>query len=291
MYKDKDQDDKEENLVGFLGSVGEDQEGLNYQQLLIKEGITPIFEMIPKKDTGRCLVLCKDRDRIHFTDLGASVNISEDFVNNHWSIIEDAKLIYTELYIIRDRFNIAKKIAKLGINDDKIYGFNLPATGFIAQFFDDIYTFVQCADILFANIEEATFFAEKLKEKNLIGSYDNIPSMLKQLAMLSKRNENKCRVIAVTSGPKPAWVCQYDFNEIKETICESFEVFDVPIEKIIDTNGAGDSFAGGFLSQYVDGASIEECMKAGLWAAHIIIQERGFNIPFDLKYNPKDGTF
>lgn len=214
MYKEKEESNtntnKKTNTVGFLGSVGRDQEGLNYQQLLIKEGITPIFEMIPNNDTGQCLVLCNNRDRLYITDLGASIKISESFVNNNWSIIVDAKLIYTELYIIRDRLNIAKKIAELGIKDDKIYGFNLPSPGFITEFFDDIYDFVQCADIIFANIEEATFFAEKLKEKNFIGSFDNTTTMVKQLAMILKKNKNKCRVVVVTSGPKPAWICQYD---------------------------------------------------------------------------------
>jgi adenosine kinase len=54
---------------------------------------------------------------------------------------------------------------------------------------------------------------------------------------------------------------------------------------IIDTNGAGDAFAGGFLSQFVQSKPIDCCMKAGHWAAAIIIQERGCQIPVDKKYN------
>ena len=54
---------------------------------------------------------------------------------------------------------------------------------------------------------------------------------------------------------------------------ESYEVNYVPDNLIVDTNGAGDSFAGGFLSQYMKGKSIDECMKAGHWAASLIISK------------------
>lgn len=57
-------------------------------------------------------------------------------------------------------------------------------------------------------------------------------------------------------------------------------------ENIIDTNGAGDSFSGGFLSQFIKGKSLEESMMAGHWAASIIIQKRGCQIPAEINYIP-----
>ena len=58
----------------------------------------------------------------------------------------------------------------------------------------------------------------------------------------------------------------------------------MPVENIVDTNGAGDAFAGGFLSQFVKGKNLDDCMKAGHWAASIIIQKRGCEIPINIKY-------
>ncbi len=46
-------------------------------------------------------------------------------------------------------------------------------------------------------------------------------------------------------------------------------------DKIFDTNGAGDAFAGGFLSRFVLNKDLSECDRAGHWAAAKIIQERG----------------
>lgn len=49
---------------------------------------------------------------------------------------------------------------------------------------------------------------------------------------------------------------------------------DVPkIEKelIVDTNGAGDSFVGGFLAAYTKGHSVIECVKAGISLSGIVV--------------------
>lgn len=78
--------------------------GLNYQHLLIKESIILICEGVPKNDTERCLTLfCKGKNKIHIANYGWNINISEDLIKNHWSLINDAKFIDTELYMIRDR--------------------------------------------------------------------------------------------------------------------------------------------------------------------------------------------
>ena len=89
----------------------------------------------------------------------------------------------------------------------------------------------------------------------------------------------------MTAGPNPASCCQYDHKEQKEIFSGIFPVANIPSENIIDSNGAGDSFAGGFLSQLVKGKKLDECMKAGHWAAGVIIQKRGCDIPMDIKFS------
>jgi len=58
-----------------------------------------------------------------------------------------------------------------------------------------------------------------------------------------------------------------------------YEPEDIRTTNIVDTNGAGDAFAGGFLAYYTNGYSIEKSMKAGHMAASVIIQKRGCDIP------------
>ncbi len=57
-----------------------------------------------------------------------------------------------------------------------------------------------------------------------------------------------------------------------------FNVVEVDPTLIQDTNGAGDSFAGGFLARIVEGASVEEAVETGhAWAAKVI-KRAGFGV-------------
>ena len=175
----------------------------------------------------------------------------------------------------------ANKVTKSKLT---IYGFNLPSDFFLNKYKEDISKLCEYADIIFANKAEATYFAKALKLK--INKDEDIEDIALNLCKnIPKINVNKKRIVVVTCGQNPAACCEYDHKEKKVTFLGTFEVRDVPQENIIDTNGAGDSFAGGFLSQLVKGKKLDECMKAGHWAASIIIQKRGCNITMDIKFN------
>lgn len=47
------------------------------------------------------------------------------------------------------------------------------------------------------------------------------------------------------------------------------------LEEIVDTNGAGDAFVGGFLSQFIQKQPLGVCVRCGIWAARQIIQRSG----------------
>jgi adenosine kinase len=276
---DKDKTD----IIGFLGSVGnQDIYGQVYQNLLLRENIIPIFETIENQTTGLCVVICYNRDRAHITDLGASNLISDEFVERNWTKFKNVKLIYTELFILKTKRDICFKLADFGLRDETFYGFNLPSEFFLKNYTKDISKLCEYADIIFANEFEASLFCEILK----INSNGSIKDVTCQLCKnIPKKNKNKKRIVIVTAGPNPAALCQYDFKEEKVIFSDVFPVANVPSENIIDTNGAGDAFAGGFLSQFVKGKKLDECMKAGHWGASVIIQKRGCDIPMDIKYN------
>jgi len=73
---------------------------------------------------------------------------------------------------------------------------------------------------------------------------------------------NRRRVIVITCGSDPVTASSYnDFQKSLDFILHS-TVYPVADSEIVDTNGCGDSFAGGFLSQYVTGQSLEKCLRA-----------------------------
>ena len=55
-------------------------------------------------------------------------------------------------------------------------------------------------------------------------------------------------------------------------------------DKIVDTNGAGDAFVGGFLAQYAKGESLEKCIDCGIWSSTLIIQRSGCTFPESMDY-------
>ncbi len=272
--------------VACLGSVGNDGDGEMYKELLEVENIVPIFEKIPEKETGKCAVICLKRERTHLTDLGASTSISEDFINKNWERISDVNLIFTELYILSSKKNIVMKLAEHCLTENKLFGFNLPASFFLNKFSEDILQVISYGDVIFSNKEEAKFFVSSVLNKN----YYEESELAEILAKLPKVNKNKKRVFVVTCGPDPAHVCVYDHSKNEIVFKGSFEPCLVSKEKVIDTNGAGDAFAGGFLAYYIQGFDFESCMGAGHYAASNIIQRRGFDVPYFEKPNVSFNT-
>lgn len=58
---------------------------------------------------------------------------------------------------------------------------------------------------------------------------------------------------------------------------QEFDVFPVPKDRIVDTDGAGDAFVAGFLAEYVKNSDIPDCVRCGLWASKEIILQHGCN--------------
>jgi sugar/nucleoside kinase (ribokinase family) len=150
---------KEDELTGLLGSVGDDIYGDLYANLLSKESVVPIFEKIENINTGICCVFCHNRDRGHITDLGASTQISHDFVKRVWEDFSGLELIYTELFILKHRKNIVYLLAEHAMSDNITFGFNLPSFYFIETYLEDIKNLFEYADVVFANAAEAAHFA------------------------------------------------------------------------------------------------------------------------------------
>lgn len=135
---------------------------------------------------------------------------------------------------------------------------------FLAQFYKkDLIEALKYADIVFGNELEALAFA---KEENF--DTENLQEIALKICELPKQNENRNRVTIITQGKDPVLLAQ------------NGKVTEIPVEKlsddeIVDTNGAGDAFVGGFLAQFVQKKPLELCILCGNWAARQIIKESG----------------
>lgn len=85
------------------------------------------------------------------------------------------------------------------------------------------------------------------------------------------------RTVIMTRGSNSVLMTQND--QLSE-----FEVERIASEDVKDTNGAGDAFAGGFLSQFMARKSLEDCVNCGIWASGQVVKNVGFDFDKNAKY-------
>ncbi|XP_004846377.1 adenosine kinase isoform X3 [Heterocephalus glaber] len=114
--------------------------------------------------------------------------------------------------------------------------------------------------------EAATFAREQGFET------EDIKEIARKTQALPKINSKRQRLVVFTQGRDDTIVAT-------ESEVTAFPVLDQDQKEIIDTNGAGDAFVGGFLSQLVFDKPLTECIRAGHYAASVIIRRSGCTFP------------
>ena len=71
-------------------------------------------------------------------------------------------MIYTELFIIKHKKDLVYMLANEGLDDQKLFGFNIPSFYFIETFIVEITDLIQYADIIFCNAAESEFLSKLL---------------------------------------------------------------------------------------------------------------------------------
>jgi len=139
----------------------------------------------------------------------------------------------------------------------------------VIQFYlDDVKHAIEHADFVFCNEDEADAYG---KAHGVEGT--DRESIAKAILSTPKKNTRRQRYAIITQGAQPVIVATQD-KEGKVSI-ELVELEKIPKEKIVDTNGAGDSFVGGFYAALTQGKSVIEAVKAGNKLAGHVVQRHG----------------
>lgn len=163
-------------------------------------------------------------------------------------------------------------LAEEAAKEDKPFIFNISAP-FIAQFFKDpLAATSPYWDYIICNETEAAAWAETQG----LPVESSVTEIAKKLANLPKKNEKRSRYVVVTQGTEPTVVVESGSNG---TVTE-YPVHAIGMDKINDTNGAGDAFAGGFVAGIVQGKDLKTAVDMGQWLAKLSIQELGPSYPF-----------
>jgi sugar/nucleoside kinase (ribokinase family) len=224
----------------YACKVADDETGDFYMKDLAVAGVTTKLDQI-KGDgvTGKCLVMVTDdAERTMNTYLGITSDFSEDDL--HLEELKNSEYLYIEGYLVtsdvsRNAAIKARQVAQLsGVKT--AFTFSDPAM--VTYFKDGISEIIgDGVDILFCNEEEASIYTAK----------DKLEDAIFELSKIANK-------VVVTLGNKGAKVATTD-NLID---IEASQV------KAIDTNGAGDMFAGAFMYGVTQGMSDRD---AGLLAS------------------------
>ena len=245
----------------FIGQVADDQLGEVFAHDIRAGGIA--FDVAARAGdppTARCLIfVTPDGQRTMNTFLGASQFLPAAALNDE--AIAAAKVLYLEGYLWdpeEPRAAMRRAIAAAR-NAGRQVAFTLSDAFVIDRHGDDFRALIAEGqiDILFANhVELAALTGEDDFEAGLAALQDKVP------VLVVTRSEHGA--VAVSSGQRA-------------------EVPAEPVVRVVDTTGAGDLFAAGFLYGHVNERPLRECLTLGAICAGEIISHFGARPEADLK--------
>eukprot|EP00816_Leptocylindrus_hargravesii_P003507 CAMPEP_0196810884 /NCGR_PEP_ID=MMETSP1362-20130617/15042_1 /TAXON_ID=163516 /ORGANISM="Leptocylindrus danicus, Strain CCMP1856" /LENGTH=346 /DNA_ID=CAMNT_0042186067 /DNA_START=50 /DNA_END=1090 /DNA_ORIENTATION=+ len=265
----------EPKSTAFMGCVGKDEFGAQLEKCASEEdGVLVHYMKDDDAPTGTCAVLVKDGERSLIANLAAANNFKPSHLETQLAkdIYNAASVYYIAGFFLTVSVESLKIIADHAVEKNKTFCLNLSAPFIIDFFADQVATAMPYTDFVFANESEAETYAKK----HDLGS--DLKEVALKVAAMPKTNSNRPRTVVFTQGSESTIVaCDGQVYE--------FAVDPLEKEKLVDTNGAGDAFVGGFLSVLIqDQYEIEAAVKAGHWAAREIIQRSGCTFPKDCAY-------
>ncbi|CAM4293195.1 Carbohydrate kinase PfkB domain-containing protein [Novosphingobium lubricantis] len=245
----------------FIGQVADDQLGEVFAHDIRAGGIA--FDTAARADeppTARCLIfVTPDGQRTMNTFLGASQFLPADALDD--AAIAAASVLYLEGYLWdpEEPRKAMRRAIATARNAGRKVAFTLSDAFVIARHGDDFRALIENGeiDILFANEHELA----------ALTGQDDFHAGMAQLAA-------KVPTVVVTRSEKGAHAMSGG---------DHVQVPARPIDRVVDTTGAGDLFAAGFLFGHVRGKPLDECLTLGAICAAEIISHYGARPEADLK--------
>jgi len=231
--------------TAFIGKIGNDEFGNFFRTDLEKNNIEPNL-FLGETETGRAVALISpDSERTFATFLGAAIELSGKDLTS--SLFENYQYFHIEGYLMQNH-DLIKKALHLAKENNLLVSLDLASFNVIEENLDFLKSLINdYADIVFANEEEAKAFTGKKPEEAL------------------QIMAGKCKIAVVKLGKNGSLIQQKD---------KIFRVGVIPV-KSIDTTGAGDLYASGFLYGLIKGLSLQKCGETGSILSGKVIEVTG----------------
>ena len=186
-----------------------------------------------------------------FCYLGATENFSSEQLN--LEPLKNCRVLYTEGYLLYNK-NLVQKALRYAKKHGALISFDLSSPRVIRTLEKEIFNLIsKDIDILFANEEEAMLLTGLSPQESC-----------RALAKV-------CPIVVVKVGKDGCWIASKDIT----FYCKGYPV------NALDTTGAGDLFASGFLHAYLEGHPLPICGDWGNRLGSKVVQVIGSELPAD----------
>ncbi len=261
--------------ITMLGCAGEDLYRQKVLNALKELDVNILFQTLPGEKTSRCGVGIYRKERFLITQLRASKKLSEEFIEQNIQQILSNDSIIIEGYMLPNKLDICKKLTECFSRENKLVILTLSAMFIVQYHSEKVLEIAHKSDMIVGNIGEAEILAG-LKGGNPKDIFETI------FRKLMPRDN---RILVITAGSSGAYCAKYDYKRNKLEFIFQYFANKLNDEEIVDLNGAGDSFLGGFLSEYIKGSSLYDCCKIGTEASSVILRNVGCTFPKNFKFN------
>jgi sugar/nucleoside kinase (ribokinase family) len=237
--------------AAYIGRVSDDAFGKVFSHDLRSVGVH--FEAplaVTGSPTGRCLVIVTpDAERTLCTFLGAGAELDESYIDE--AVVASAAVTYLEGYVWDPPAakEAVRRAAAIAHRADRLVALTLSDPFCVERHREEFLALIERdIDILFANEHEITMLYE-------VDTFDE--------ALHHVRGH--CAIAALTRGPHGSVIVAGD----------DIHVIDAPPVEVIDTTGAGDLYAAGFLYGLTHGHELATCGRLASLAAAEVISHLG----------------
>ncbi|MEZ4604856.1 MAG: adenosine kinase [Desulfobacterales bacterium] len=235
----------------FVGKMGNDEMGRLFRQDLLDNFVDPVL-LDSETPTGRVLsVITPDAQRSMFTYLGASAEMLPEEISA--DCFHDAAIVHVEGYLLFNR-ELMMAVLEAAKSSGALVSLDLASFNVVEASRDVLeYIIREYVDILIANEDEARAYCGDVSEAEAVG-----------------RMAAHVDAAVLKVGPRGSFVA-----------CENkiFTIAPQGLGDAVDTTGAGDLWASGFLFGMVNGYSVEKSGRIASACGYEVCQVIGAKIP------------
>lgn len=235
---------------GFIGKVGQDETGTFFGDTLRQRGVNALLATCDLPSGIASTFISTDGERTFGTYLGAAATLRAEDLSR--KMFAGYNYLYIEGYLLQYH-DLMLRAVQLAKEEGLQVCLDMASYNVVEaerDFFDQL--IVKYVDIVFANESEALAYTGKAPHE-----------ALEEIA-------SKCSIAVVKTGKEGSLV---------KKGTEVIQLLSCPVDNVLDTTGAGDFYAAGFMYGLTCGYSLEKCVQISTILATAVIQEVGTTLP------------